>query len=158
MPPLAASRSPRWSRVAPVNAPRAWPNSSLSTSPSANAAQLTRINGPLARGDARWTYSASISLPVPVSPTMSVLIVPRASRAASSYRRRIAGARTIGVRPVAASSPDGRAELSPAAGSARTSCTTKVRSPTPIASFATTSIGTPAGIRPARRVVPLVPP
>ena len=42
-------RGPRWSCVAPVNAPRRWPKSSLSSSVSGSAAQLTATNGPSAR-------------------------------------------------------------------------------------------------------------
>ena len=52
MPPSAASNSPaRWS-TAPVNAPFSWPNSSLSSSVSGSAPQLTDTNG--ARGAARF--------------------------------------------------------------------------------------------------------
>ena len=36
--------------TAPVKAPFSWPNSSLSSSVSVRAAQLTLMNGPLARG------------------------------------------------------------------------------------------------------------
>ncbi len=46
------ARSARaWRRSAPVKAPRSWPKSSLSTSVSGIAAQLTATNGAPARGD-----------------------------------------------------------------------------------------------------------
>ena len=45
VPPLATSKSPLWSRSAPVNAPLRWPNSSLSTRFSDRAPQLTGTNG-----------------------------------------------------------------------------------------------------------------
>ena len=45
MPPSATSNLPRRSATAPVNAPRTWPNSSLSISSSGIAAQLTSTNG-----------------------------------------------------------------------------------------------------------------
>ena len=44
MPPSATSNLPRRSATAPVNAPRTWPNSSLSISSSGIAAQLTSTN------------------------------------------------------------------------------------------------------------------
>ena len=37
-----------------MNAPRSWPNSSLSSSDSESAAQLRRTNGRSARGDQPW--------------------------------------------------------------------------------------------------------
>ena len=45
MPPSATSNRPRRSRSAPVNAPRTWPNSSLSSSGSGTALQLIATNG-----------------------------------------------------------------------------------------------------------------
>ena len=45
MPPSASSNLPRRSATAPVNAPRTWPNSSLSISSSGIAAQFTSTNG-----------------------------------------------------------------------------------------------------------------
>ena len=58
--------------VAPVNAPFAWPNSSLSSSVSGSAAQLTATNGPAARAArAAWIARATSSLPVPLSPRIS---------------------------------------------------------------------------------------
>ena len=48
MPPSAASKRPTRSRVAPENAPRTCPNSSLSASSRGMAAQLSSTNGPSA--------------------------------------------------------------------------------------------------------------
>ena len=49
VPPCAASKRPTRSRVAPENAPRTWPKSSLSASSRGMAAQLSSTNGPAAR-------------------------------------------------------------------------------------------------------------
>ena len=68
VPVWAASKRPVRLSMAPVNAPRTWPNSSLSSRFSASAPQLTRTNGPLPRGLSRWIALAISSLPVPVSP------------------------------------------------------------------------------------------
>ena len=76
MPPCAVSSRPGLVCAAPVNAPRSWPNSSLSSSVSGSAAQLRRTNGCCARGERRWIVSANTSLPTPVSPRMSTLMVP----------------------------------------------------------------------------------
>ena len=55
-----------------MKAPRSWPNSSLSSSVSGSAAQLTGDERPLARAAARqWSARATSSLPVPLSPRMS---------------------------------------------------------------------------------------
>ena len=51
-------------------APRSWPNSSLSIRPSGRAPQLTRTNGPAARSEWRCSAEATSSLPVPLSPTI----------------------------------------------------------------------------------------
>jgi hypothetical protein len=48
VPPWASSKRPFFCPVAPVNAPRSCPNSSLSISSRGIAAQLTLMNGPLA--------------------------------------------------------------------------------------------------------------
>ena len=50
VPPFAAAKRPMRSRSAPVNAPRTWPNSSLSSSSSGIAPQFTATNGRSARG------------------------------------------------------------------------------------------------------------
>ena len=68
MPPLAISNRPRLAPTAPVNAPRAWPNSSDSSSDSVSAVQLTGTNGACARGEWVWIARATSSLPVPDSP------------------------------------------------------------------------------------------
>ena len=84
MPVWAASKRPVRLLTAPVNAPRTWPNSSLSSRLSLSAPQLTRTNGPLARWLSRWIAVAIISLPLPVSPSSSteafVLATLRVSR------------------------------------------------------------------------------
>src|SRR5690242_3023521 len=55
---------------------------------SGMAAQLTAMNGLLARGLARWMRRASTSLPVPDSPTIStVQSLPATRRARSTIRR-----------------------------------------------------------------------
>ena len=75
MPPLASSKRPRFTPVAPVKAPFSWPKSSLSRIDSGRAAQLTATNGFPARGDLAWMARATSSLPVPLSPTMSTVAV-----------------------------------------------------------------------------------
>ena len=71
VPPCAASKKPARSCKAPVNAPRRWPNSSLSSSDSGTAAQFTAMNGFSPLGLARCSARATSSLPVPVSPVTS---------------------------------------------------------------------------------------
>lgn len=56
--------------LAPVNAPRSYPNSSLSASSSGIAAQLAVTKGPFARPPSSWIAWAKSSFPVPVSPRM----------------------------------------------------------------------------------------
>ena len=46
VPPLAISNRPLRCAAAPVNDPFSWPNSSLSSSDSGNAAQLIAVNTP----------------------------------------------------------------------------------------------------------------
>ena len=70
-PPSPDSKSPRRAAIAPVNAPRTCPKSSLSKRPSANPAQLIATKGPAARGPLKWSARATISFPVPLSPVMS---------------------------------------------------------------------------------------
>ena len=62
VPPSASSNGPRRMRVAPVNAPRSWPNSSLSNTLAAIAPQSTCMNGRSARGDAAWSVRATQAL------------------------------------------------------------------------------------------------
>ena len=73
---------PAFAATAPVNAPRSWPNSSLSSQRLGIAAQLTDTNGPSRAPDA-WIAAAASSLPEPVSPRIRIGIVERASRRAS---------------------------------------------------------------------------
>ena len=83
MPPSAISNRPRLAATAPVKAPRAWPNSSDSSSDSVSAVQLTGTNGALARGECVWMARATSSLPVPDSPSTSTVAVDAATRATS---------------------------------------------------------------------------
>ena len=71
VPPFASSNLPMRRATAPVNAPFSWPNSSDSSRFSGIAAQLTEMNGPLARRERAWMWRASTSLPVPHSPVIS---------------------------------------------------------------------------------------
>ncbi len=91
MPRWAASNLPIFFSTAPVNAPRSWPNSSLSRMLSANAAQLTQTNGPLRRALAKCTARATNSLPTPLSPRINTVAFEGAARADSSMIRVIAG-------------------------------------------------------------------
>ena len=86
-------RPPRTARAgcvaAPVNAPRAWPNSSLSSRCSGSAAQFTATNDRSARGPLVWIASATSSFPVPVSPEISTDEVASAICAMSARSCRI---------------------------------------------------------------------
>ena len=73
MPPSASENRPSLRAIAPVNAPRSWPNSSLSSRVSASAAQCSLMNGPCARGERWWIALATSSLPVPLSPVISTV-------------------------------------------------------------------------------------
>ena len=73
MPPSAAANRPSRRAMAPVNAPRSWPNSSLSSRVSASDAQCTLMYGRPARGLAAGFAAATSSLPVPDSPVMSTV-------------------------------------------------------------------------------------
>ena len=91
VPPCASSKRPlRWP-TAPVNAPFSWPNSSLSSSVSGRAAQLTATNGLPRRGDASWMARATSSLPVPVSPKISTVLIVCATWLISSKTSCIRG-------------------------------------------------------------------
>ena len=80
VPPWADSMRPSLRVVAPVNAPRSWPNSSFSSSVSLSAAQLSWTSGPL-RSLAACRLAARTSLPTPVSPMMRMFVcVPANSR------------------------------------------------------------------------------
>ena len=71
MPPFASSKRPMRCAMAPVNAPRSWPNSSLSMRPVGMAAQLILTNVRVPRLLKSWTARATSSFPEPVSPRMS---------------------------------------------------------------------------------------
>ena len=84
MPPSASSNSPRLAATAPVKAPRAWPNSSDSSSDSDSAVQLTGHEGAAAPAvEWEWMARATSSLPVPDSPTTSTVALVGATRATS---------------------------------------------------------------------------
>ena len=59
------------SRVRARNAPRSWPNSSLSTNSRGSAVTLIATNGRIRLGPSRCSARAMSSLPVPLSPTTS---------------------------------------------------------------------------------------
>ena len=88
MPPSASSKSPRRSPVAPVNAPRAWPNSSDSRRDSGSAPQFCATKRAARRGPLSWSSRAKSSLPVPVSPSNSTLVSAVTTFFASSTARR----------------------------------------------------------------------
>ena len=74
-----------------MNAPRAWPNSSLSSIVSGTAAQLNATNGPVLRGPRWCTARATSSLPVPLSPVISTVASVSARRASIAYTSCITG-------------------------------------------------------------------
>ena len=71
VPPAASRKRPLRVCTAPVNAPRSWPKSSLSSSSRGMAAVLMATKGPSARGPALWIARATSSFPVPLSPVIS---------------------------------------------------------------------------------------
>src|ERR1035437_1030675 len=71
VPPWAASNTPGLDSTAPVNAPRTWPNSSLSKRVSTTAEQLIVTKARPRRGPDWWNARAASSLPLPVSPVRS---------------------------------------------------------------------------------------
>ena len=79
---------------APVNAPRSWPNSSLSRIDSGSEPQLSLTSGPAARGLCLWICSATTSLPTPVSPSSSTVVSLCATRRTRSNTCAIAGSLT----------------------------------------------------------------
>ncbi len=84
VPPWASTKMPGRSAWASVKAPRLWPNSSLSSSASGMAAQLTATNGRSRRGLFQWIDFATSSLPVPDSPVTSTDAAEPASRRISA--------------------------------------------------------------------------
>ena len=73
--------------------PRSWPKSSLSSSGSGSAAQLTATSGPSRVTSLKWIASATSSLPVPVSPVTSTLHDEDATRATRSKTSPMPGLR-----------------------------------------------------------------
>ena len=82
--------------MAPVKAPRTWPNNSDSSNASGTAPQFTATNGRGARGLAWWTAWAMSSLPVPDSPWISRVASVGATRSTRSSTVVIAGDCAIG--------------------------------------------------------------
>src|SRR4051794_40290766 len=74
VPPSASSNRPGRSLIAPVNAPRSWPNSSDSINVSENSAQLTATNGWCLRRLDWWISVAVTSFPVPLSPVIRTVL------------------------------------------------------------------------------------
>ena len=94
----ASSKRPCRVATAPVNAPRSWPNSSLSIKLAGSAAQLTRTSGRSRRGPRSCMARANSSLPVPVSPSRSTVL--SVSATAST---RASAARSSGLSPTISS-------------------------------------------------------
>src|SRR5678815_5102621 len=85
VPPLARRTRPSRSSLAPENAPRRWPNSSLSMRLRGSAPQLIGTNAPR-RPEASWIARAISSLPVPVSPRIRTATLARAILVSWSMR------------------------------------------------------------------------
>ena len=92
----ASSKRPFLSRSAPVNEPRTWPKSSLSSSVSVSAAQFSERNGLLARAG-RCSGSRARSAPCPCRTRPRSGPAPRSATILSSRRStsRIARARPM---------------------------------------------------------------
>ena len=84
VPPSASANLPFFVVVAPVNAPRTWPNSSDSSNDSGIAAQFTLMSGMSRCALRSWMARAISSLPVPVSPVMSTVLLVSATSSARS--------------------------------------------------------------------------
>ena len=97
VPRSASSNRPVRSATAPVNAPRAWPNSSASRRSSPRAAQFTAQNRCPRRGPVSWIRRATSSFPVPLSPSIRTAKGARAACATS--------ARTASMAALSPSSP-----------------------------------------------------
>ena len=95
MPPSASANLPFLVAVAPVNAPRTWPKSSDSSSVSGIAAQLTLMSGMSRCALRSWIARATSSLPVPVSPVMSTVLLVSATRSARRMMSSIARLRPM---------------------------------------------------------------
>ena len=115
VPPRAATNSPSRCWCAPVNAPLAWPKSSVSINSGGIAPQLTGTNGP--RRPLRSCNSRAISsLPVPVWPSISTVAGVGATR--STIGPHPADRRAIADQLHAAALPAGRRLASEAAEAA----------------------------------------
>src|SRR5437879_4848529 len=89
VPPSAFSNRPTLSAMAPVNAPRRWPNNSDSISEGVSAVQLTVRSGLSRRGEYLWMARATNSFPVPDSLRTNTVVGAGATRATSSAISRI---------------------------------------------------------------------
>ena len=92
VPPSAVSNRPALWSLAPVNAPRTWPKSSLSKSVSTTAEQFTVTKRFVLRGPSLCSARATSSLPVPVSPVISAVRACGARRRIRSNSSCMAGA------------------------------------------------------------------
>ena len=92
VPPSAISKRPTRSALASVKAPRTWPKSSLSKTPSETPPALTVTSGRAARGDTAWSACATSPLPVPFSPVIRMLASDGPTRAIICSTGCIAGA------------------------------------------------------------------
>ena len=78
-----------------MNAPRTWPKSSASSSVSGIALQLSATKRCCRRGLVRWIARATISLPVPVSPLIRIVVVVGATVSINWKSARMRGLRPI---------------------------------------------------------------
>ena len=83
VPPSASSKRPTRSVLASVNAPRTWPNSSLSKTPSDSPPAFTVTSGLAERVETACSACATAPLPVPFSPVMSTFASDGPTRAIS---------------------------------------------------------------------------
>ncbi len=92
-----------------MKAPRSEPKSSLSSSVSGKAAQLSATKGPRRLRPPSWTARATTSLPVPVSPWIKTVARLRCAFSTSCSTARIAGLRAaMRSTPLMRSSPESR--------------------------------------------------
>ncbi len=91
VPLWAASNLPIFRSVAPVKAPRSWPNSSLASNSADSAAQFKQTKTWSRRGLESWTARATSSLPTPLSPRISTVALLAAARPISSATCWMAG-------------------------------------------------------------------
>ena len=94
-PPSACSKRPLRCVAAPVKAPRSWPKNSDSIRSLGIAAVLTAMNDRAARGLFECRARATSSLPTPVSPVISTLMLEAASRPMARNTSCMAGASPI---------------------------------------------------------------